>query len=360
MNPINQNNQHIINTLLLNSSFIDNLGLMHGKMGISIFFFLLARKTNIKIYEDYAGELIDEIYDEITADTPVDFENGLAGIGWGIEYLVQNGFIEADTDEVLEEFDNLIFNELVSSNIQNTDSIDKLIGLGLYFIKRIQNASTQPYNTCNVVNRQTLVHLIDILDESYQHSSLILAEPKSVETEGTVPIPIFDISWSYATLLYLLSGVYMQKINLNKTEKLITGLIEPLLNNNNSPELHSNRLLLAFMLAKLQYRLKPLSKTLDIGTLNNEVLDSINHETIESEICNQNLSLKSGSPGIAYIYNQLFALHNCSLFKNRMDFWSKQSNAVKYNMGKNFEKGKEQNWGGIRRDCRNVVFGFDL
>jgi hypothetical protein len=31
--------QHIINTLLLNASFIDNIGLMHGKMGISIFFF---------------------------------------------------------------------------------------------------------------------------------------------------------------------------------------------------------------------------------------------------------------------------------------------------------------------------------
>ena len=86
--------QKIINTLLLNASFIDNLGLMHGKMGISIFFFHLARQTQNKIYEDYAGELIDEIYEEISANTLVDFENGLAGIGWGIEYLAQNNFIE--------------------------------------------------------------------------------------------------------------------------------------------------------------------------------------------------------------------------------------------------------------------------
>src|SRR5690554_1095395 len=103
----------ITNTLLLNSSFIDNLGLMHGKMGISICFFHLARQTGNKIYEDYAGELIDEIYDEISIHTPVDFKNGLAGIGWGIEYLAQNGFIEADTDIVLDEFDQQIFKELL-------------------------------------------------------------------------------------------------------------------------------------------------------------------------------------------------------------------------------------------------------
>ncbi len=84
-----QSDRHnrIINTLLLNASFIDNIGLMHGKMGISIFFFHLSRKTGKQIYEDYAGELIDEIYDDINTSTPVDFENGLAGIGWGIEYL---------------------------------------------------------------------------------------------------------------------------------------------------------------------------------------------------------------------------------------------------------------------------------
>ena len=54
---------------------------MNGKMGIAIYFFHLSRETNNQIYEDYAGELVDEIYEEITSYTPVGFENGLAGIG---------------------------------------------------------------------------------------------------------------------------------------------------------------------------------------------------------------------------------------------------------------------------------------
>lgn len=136
--------QRIINSLLLNASFIGNPGLMHGKMGISIYFYHLARQTQNKVYEDYAGELIDEIYEEITINTPAGFENGLAGIGWGIEYLVQNNFIEADTDEVLEEFDNRIFKELIYNTPQEIGLLNGIIGLGAYFLKRVQN----PCNAC--------------------------------------------------------------------------------------------------------------------------------------------------------------------------------------------------------------------
>jgi len=100
--------QRIANVLLLNASFLDNPGLLNGKMGIAIFFYHYAKFTGNKIYEDYAGELIDEIYEEISTSTPVNFENGLTGIGWGIEYLVKNGFVKADTDDALSEIDKFV------------------------------------------------------------------------------------------------------------------------------------------------------------------------------------------------------------------------------------------------------------
>ena len=92
--------QRITNILLLNSEFIENLGLMHGKTGIALYFFELAKKAQDSTYQDFAERLVDKIYEEISISTPLDFENGLAGIGWGIEYLVQNGFIEGNTDEI--------------------------------------------------------------------------------------------------------------------------------------------------------------------------------------------------------------------------------------------------------------------
>ena len=98
----------IANVLLLNASFIDNIGLLNGKTGISIFFYEYGRYTGNKIYTDYAGELIDEIYEEIAQNTPLSFSGGLTGIGWGIEYLIQHGFVEGESIDVCEEIDRKI------------------------------------------------------------------------------------------------------------------------------------------------------------------------------------------------------------------------------------------------------------
>lgn len=126
--------QRIANVLLLNASFIDNLGLLNGKMGIAIFFYQYARYTSSKIFEDYAGELIDEIYEEINTNTPVDFENGLTGIGWGIEYLVKNRFLEADTDEILEDIDKKVYQK-----IQIELDSNELAGFLLYQLARFKS-----------------------------------------------------------------------------------------------------------------------------------------------------------------------------------------------------------------------------
>jgi len=155
--------QRITNTLLLNASFIDNLGLMHGKMGIAIYFFHLARETKNQIYEDYAGELIDEIYEEISIKTPCDFENGLAGIGWGIEYLVQQGFVEADTDEVFESIENQLQSSL--NQFQGIGLLNGLTGLGAYYLKRLQNTTSSDEKATTPLNKQMLVKLINELEQ---------------------------------------------------------------------------------------------------------------------------------------------------------------------------------------------------
>lgn len=100
--------QKIANHLIINSSFLNNLGLFHGKMGIVIFFYHYSRCINNPIYEEFAGELLDEIFDEIHNQLPIDFENGYLGIGWGIEYLAGQKFIDGNTNEILEDIDKKI------------------------------------------------------------------------------------------------------------------------------------------------------------------------------------------------------------------------------------------------------------
>lgn len=128
--------QHISNFLLLNAGFIENPGLLHGKMGIAIFFYNYSRYSQNKIYENYAGELIDEIYEGIDASIPVNFENGQTGIGWAVEYLVKNGFVQADTDEVLSEIDNYVSRSMMS-HVITSENCNDLAGYGFYYPSRL-------------------------------------------------------------------------------------------------------------------------------------------------------------------------------------------------------------------------------
>lgn len=122
--------------LTINGSFTGDLGLFHGRMGIILFFAHYARATQSKHYEDFAGYLLDELYEEIHEDLPVNLENGLCGIGWGIEYLVQQGFMEGDTDEILADIDRKVM-ELDPARMTKLDFRRGLAGIAFYVIARL-------------------------------------------------------------------------------------------------------------------------------------------------------------------------------------------------------------------------------
>lgn len=100
--------RRIANHLILHSIDIEDIGLFHGKMGVVLFFAHYARYTDSAIYDDFAGELLEEICENIPETLPINLETGLCGIGWGIEYLIQNGFMEGDSNEILTEIDKKV------------------------------------------------------------------------------------------------------------------------------------------------------------------------------------------------------------------------------------------------------------
>ena len=99
--------EKIANHYLFYGSFYSDLGLYNGKMGMIIFFFHYARYTGNSLYEDFAGELLDDIYEDITDN--ISFSQ-LCEIGWGILYLLQQGFVEGNADEILEIIDERLWN----------------------------------------------------------------------------------------------------------------------------------------------------------------------------------------------------------------------------------------------------------
>ncbi|MCD7977613.1 MAG: hypothetical protein LUG51_10820 [Tannerellaceae bacterium] len=145
--------KRIANRLILETCTFPELSLYHGKMGILLFFVHYARYTDNPIYEDFAGKLLDEIFEEINDGLPINFEFGLCGIGWGIEYLLQNGFMEEDSDEILHELDLKIM-ERDLRYIQDKSIQTGLEGISYYIHKRIHSPGRLARNT--LLNRQYL------------------------------------------------------------------------------------------------------------------------------------------------------------------------------------------------------------
>ncbi len=223
----------IINTLFLNASFIDNLGLLHGKMGIVIYFFHLARETDNPIYEDYAGELIDQISYEIRIKKPLDFENGLAGIGWGIEYLEQKGFIDTDTNEILEKIDARIMQVLIYNPPHSIGLTSGLAGFGAYLVRRICNSIALEDEISAMNLKQLTIHLVDEFERCFKvKSKQMFFSPN-----------YFDILSDYSMWLWILVDLFDLDIYNYKVSNLLQSLVA-LYEIEELPSNYGNRLIL--------------------------------------------------------------------------------------------------------------------
>ena len=134
--------------LLLNGTLVGCSGLIHGKMGIAIFFFFCARHTGNGLFEEYALDLIGEIQEQIHANSPTDYKRGIAGIGVGIDYLIRNNFLDAD-DDIFDDFDQRMYRAVMYDPWQDFSLYDGLIGYGKYWISRLcQNSSNMQAQEC--------------------------------------------------------------------------------------------------------------------------------------------------------------------------------------------------------------------
>ena len=98
----------IANHQLMFGSFNTDSSIVYGRMGLVLFFFHYARYTENTLFEDFGGEILDEIFDDMHTEMIWGFESGLCGIAWGIEYLLANKFISGDSNEVLFDIDQKI------------------------------------------------------------------------------------------------------------------------------------------------------------------------------------------------------------------------------------------------------------
>jgi len=139
--------QQISDVLLINGGFLSSPGLYFGEMGLVLFFTRYARYTQNVLYLDYAYDLMEKIQNRIHQHILISYKYGLTGIGSAIEYLVQNCFFKANTDDVLEEFDQRIF---FRYNLPYL-SIDEIKDIGYYAVWRLSGSSAKKDMIRNII-----------------------------------------------------------------------------------------------------------------------------------------------------------------------------------------------------------------
>lgn len=98
----------------LRSEVLENHGL-NGKTGMAILFYEYSRLYRDKLFQLYAEELLDSVFDTLSSES-LTIQKGLSGIAWGIVYLHKKKFIEGNLQEILSEVDKYL-----EANIQEAE-----------------------------------------------------------------------------------------------------------------------------------------------------------------------------------------------------------------------------------------------
>ncbi|TXE06436.1 lanthionine synthetase LanC family protein [Algoriphagus aquimarinus] len=225
--------QKINRYLLGNVKEEHGVGLLNGKLGLSIYFYHLARKSEDQEFLKIADSLLGEIFEKLSeAKLPTDFENGLAGIAWGISYLVNLDFVEADLDDTLGELDDRIYKYLedqktnLPANLQNG-----IIGYLVYCFDRLESSLKSGHQSNTYIFQKLSAGLLNQLGQLIEEEKLQDREPQ-----------LFNIFWDLPLVLIVLAKAKRLEVNSYKVDRILDFLLPNLLSL--FPCLQSNRLFL--------------------------------------------------------------------------------------------------------------------
>jgi hypothetical protein len=264
----------------------ESLGLMYGKMGQVVHCYLMHRLTNKSEYEGNAEKLLDEVISGVPDLINTNFDIGLCGIGYAIEYLIQNNHISGDSNKILYDFDDRIFRSFNENEMTDLSLDSGLTGYLLYFLDRLENKSDELTYHVNLRILKEIVNRIYACMQMYIDDMV-----RDFDFDLLRPFPL--ILNCFADLFSL--DIYRDKIS-NSVNSWIMYLT------NFYPNLHSNRLTFALSL----YRLNEHLNNAEIDSAVKNLLYSVDTGKIEMfEIEPKVQNIRHSWMGLAVVLNSI-------------------------------------------------------
>ncbi len=328
------------------SSIIENkyssendIGIIAGIAGCSLFQFYYSKYLDVDQYADKGVEMIFHCVDKINNGYSYPtYCNGIAGLGWAIQHLNAEDFIDLDCDGLLAQFDEYLYSQMKFDLSQgNYDFLHGALGYGFYFLKRFKHTTNQKLKESY---EQYLLVLIEELD------ALAISEGNALKWESTLDIEKgtkgFNLSLSHgmSSILDFLSRLHSFDVFKESSEKLILGCVNYILNFQNddidnisvfpswieevSPLEYKSRIAWCYGDLGVGLSLMRASAALDDPNLKQRALKILNRSTNIKE-ANETLVLDAGvchgSYGNAHIFNSLYHQNRNYKFKDALNFW---------------------------------------
>lgn len=117
--------QRLLHQVVLHANDVPARGLYDGQMGIVLVLSEYVRARKLRPLKTAINFLLNQVLDNLSTEMPLDFANGLTGIGWGVEYLLQKKFQRGQGADICAAIDQ----KLMQQNILRQTDLSQEKGL---------------------------------------------------------------------------------------------------------------------------------------------------------------------------------------------------------------------------------------
>jgi len=335
--PYKKKLSEIAETLVKHTAELkDNIGLMGGKIGVALFYFYYAKLLAEDKYADYGVELVSDVFDVINNDfTYHTHAGGLAGIGWTVEHLAQNDFIDTDTNEILADLDPYLHKAMIYDiENGNYDFLHGAVGNGVYFLSRTAGEKSKDY----------LKELIDQMDKtSHKDEDGARKWLSTLNIEEGNKGYNLSLSHGIASIIVFLGKVLETGIYNEKVSVLLNGAVKYLLKykldrkkfHSNFPSwisegdpLSASRLAWCYGDLGISTALWQAAQSTNNKDWEKIAVDVLLDSTARKDIKENTVldaGLCHGAAGIMHIYNRAYHYTGIDTFKELTRYWAEHT-----------------------------------
>lgn len=148
-----------------------NIGIT-GKLGRAILLLNVYQSTKDQNLRENAELMLEEIADKASDCRDLSYDKGLSGIGVGMEYILQQHYIDGDSDDVLSDIDNSMIKAINLRTFDHLDLDDGILGIAYYMytrlIYRLESESVKVFTL-----KENTLYLIDWIYDMASKKKLI-------------------------------------------------------------------------------------------------------------------------------------------------------------------------------------------